>query len=41
MAKDLKTSVQELISSEELRAKIVLQNYVSETVGIPTLQDIV
>ena len=41
MAKDLKTSVQELMSSEELRAKIVLQNYVSETVGIPTLQDIV
>uniref|UniRef100_UPI0040475D6D Tex family protein n=1 Tax=Algoriphagus sp. TaxID=1872435 RepID=UPI0040475D6D len=41
MAKDLKTSVQELMSSEELRAKIVLQNYVSETVGIPTLYDIV
>uniref|UniRef100_UPI0040476FE6 Tex family protein n=1 Tax=Algoriphagus sp. TaxID=1872435 RepID=UPI0040476FE6 len=41
MAKDLKASVQELMSSEELRAKIVLQNYVSETVGIPTLQDIV
>jgi uncharacterized protein len=41
MAKDLKTSVQELMSSEELRAKIVLQNYVSEMVGIPTLQDIV
>lgn len=41
MAKDLKTSVQDLMSSEELRAKIVLQNYVSETVGIPTLQDIV
>lgn len=41
MAKDLKASVQELMSSEDLRAKIVLQNYVSETVGIPTLQDIV
>jgi uncharacterized protein len=41
MAKDLKASVQDLMSSEELRAKIVLQNYVSETVGIPTLQDIV
>uniref|UniRef100_UPI0040478C21 Tex family protein n=3 Tax=Algoriphagus sp. TaxID=1872435 RepID=UPI0040478C21 len=41
MAKDLKTSVQDLMSSEELRVKIVLQNYVSETVGIPTLQDIV
>lgn len=41
MAQDLKASVQDLMSSEELRAKIVLQNYVSETVGIPTLQDIV
>ncbi len=41
MAKDLKASVQDLMSSEELRAKILLQNYVSKTVGIPTLQDIV
>ena len=41
MAKDLKATVQDLMSSEELRTKIVLQNYVSETVGIPTLQDIV
>lgn len=41
MAKDLKASVQDLMSSEDLRAKIVLQNYVSEKVGIPTLQDIV
>ena len=41
MAKDLKTSVQQMMSSEKLRTKIVLQNYVSETVGIPTLQDIV
>jgi uncharacterized protein len=41
MAKDLKASVQDLMSSEELRAKILLQNYVTETVGIPTLQDIV
>ena len=40
MAKDLKATVQDLMSSEELRTKIVLQNYVSETVGIPTLQDI-
>jgi len=40
MAKDLKTSVQDLMGSEELRTKIVLQNYVSETVGIPTLKDI-
>lgn len=41
MAQDLKASVQELMSSEELRQRIVLKNYVSETVGLPTLQDIV
>lgn len=41
MAQDLKASVQELMSSDELRQRIVLKNYVSETVGLPTLQDIV
>ncbi len=41
MAQDLRTSVQELMSSEELRQRIVLKNYVSVTVGLPTLQDIV
>nr|MCU0401596.1 helix-hairpin-helix domain-containing protein [Algoriphagus sp.] len=41
MAQDLKASVQDLMSSEELRNRIVLKNYVSETVGLPTLQDIV
>lgn len=41
MAQDLKASVQDLMSSEELRSRIVLKNYVSETVGLPTLQDIV
>jgi uncharacterized protein len=40
MAKDLNTSVKELMSSDELRNRIVLKNYVSETVGLPTLQDI-
>ncbi|TDQ19431.1 uncharacterized protein DFQ04_1252 [Algoriphagus boseongensis] len=40
MAKDLKASVQDLMSSEELRNQIILKNYVSETVGLPTLQDI-
>ncbi|RIW15115.1 RNA-binding transcriptional accessory protein [Algoriphagus lacus] len=40
MAKDLGASVKELMSSEELRKRIVLKNYVSETVGLPTLQDI-
>ena len=41
MAKDLKASVQDLMSSEVLRSQIILQNYVSETVGLPTLRDIV
>ena len=40
MAKDLKASVSDLMSSEDLRNKIILKNYVSETVGLPTLQDI-
>lgn len=40
MAQDLKASVQDLMTSEELRNRIVLKNYVSETVGLPTLQDI-
>ncbi len=40
MAKDVNTSVSELMGSEELRKRIILKNYVSETVGLPTLQDI-
>ncbi|MBC7451266.1 MAG: RNA-binding transcriptional accessory protein [Cytophagales bacterium] len=40
MAKDLNASVKDIMSSKELRQKIVLKNYVSETVGLPTLQDI-
>lgn len=40
MAKDLKCSVAELISNKELRAKIDIQKYVTPTVGIPTLKDI-
>ena len=40
MAQDLGASVKDLMSSEELRKRIVLKNYVSETVGLPTLQDI-
>jgi len=40
MAKDLGSSVTEIMKSKELRQKIVLKNYVSETVGLPTLQDI-
>lgn len=40
MAKDLKCSVSDLMSHANLREKIDLQRYVSDTVGLPTLQDI-
>ncbi|MFD2203417.1 Tex family protein [Shivajiella indica] len=40
MASDIGAKVTDLMSSEELRSKIILNNYVSETVGLPTLQDI-
>lgn len=40
MAKDVDASVMDLMNSEELRNRISLKNYVSETVGLPTLQDI-
>lgn len=40
MAKDVGASVTDIMKSKELRQKIVLKNYVSETVGLPTLQDI-
>ena len=40
MAKDVGASVTDIMKSKELRQKIVLKNYVSETIGLPTLQDI-
>ncbi len=40
MAKDLNCSVGDLMKSEELRKMIALNKYVSETVGLPTLKDI-
>lgn len=40
MAKDLKCSIQELISEKELQEKIVLTAYVNEKIGLPTLEDI-
>lgn len=40
MAKDLKCSVKDLMTSEALRKQLVLQNYQSEAIGLPTLQDI-
>jgi uncharacterized protein len=40
MASDLGCSIVELLSDEELRERIDLAKYVTETVGIPTLTDI-
>ena len=40
MAKDLECSVAELIASKELRLKINPERYLSPTVGMPTLKDI-
>ena len=40
MAKDMQCSVSDLIKSKELRQQIVLQNYITDTVGMPTLEDI-
>ena len=40
MAKDQQCSVQELIANESLRKKIKIQNYISESKGLFTLQDI-
>lgn len=40
MAKDLKCSVTDLIKNKELRSQIDIKNYVTDTVGLPTLTDI-
>jgi uncharacterized protein len=40
MAADLNTTLKELLSNGEVRKKIVLQKYVDENVGLPTLNDI-
>ena len=41
MAKDLGCTVPDLLAKEELRKRIELRKYVTEDVGLPTLQDIV
>lgn len=41
MAKDLNCSVMDLINDANIRKQIILKNYVSDTVGIPTLSDII
>jgi len=41
MCRDLSCSVAELVRQESLRNRIRLENYLSDAVGMPTLQDIV
>lgn len=40
MAKDQKCTVAELMADKSLRSKIDINRYVSDTIGLPTLQDI-
>ncbi len=40
MARDLKADVKELIQNKELKKSIDLQKYITATVGLPTLNDI-
>jgi len=41
MAKDLSVDLTELVQNHEIRRRINIQNYITDTVGIPTLKDIV
>lgn len=41
MAKDLKCSVQDLIDKKELKKSLDLNKYVTQNVGLPTLNDII
>ncbi len=40
MAKDCEVSLEDFVADANLRSKVVLQDYVTETVGMPTLIDI-
>ncbi|CAH0995281.1 Protein YhgF [Emticicia aquatica] len=40
MAKDLGVKVAELIGNEQIKSRIILKNYITEKVGLPTLNDI-
>ncbi len=40
MARDLDCTVDDLLTTRTLRERIVLENYVSDAIGLPTLQDI-
>ncbi|MBS1647418.1 MAG: RNA-binding transcriptional accessory protein [Bacteroidetes bacterium] len=41
MATDIKCTVSDLLGNKELRKQIKITNYVSDTIGLPTLKDIV
>jgi len=41
MAKDLKITVKELIENKELKKSLELNKYITDTVGLPTLTDII
>jgi protein Tex len=40
MAKDLSVQVEDLMKDKNLRKQIALQNYTTDTIGLPTLKDI-
>jgi uncharacterized protein len=40
MARDLDCKLEDLMKDDQLRKRIKLQDYISETVGLPTLNDI-
>ncbi len=40
IARDLNCNIQELISNKELREKVIWENYATNEIGLPTLQDI-
>ncbi|MEA3505014.1 MAG: Tex family protein [Bacteroidota bacterium] len=41
MAESLKTTILDLLSSDEMRKRLDLNNFITDKVGMPTLQDIV
>lgn len=41
MASDLNCTIEQLMAEKELRKQITLQKYVTETIGLPTLNDII
>lgn len=41
MAKDSSCTVKDLIENKEIRKNLILENYISDNVGLPTLKDII